>query len=467
MMRNVFFLSLMAASLSSAVLGFAPSAVSSPRIRDVQQLQFQSSSDRYTYTADDEDEDDPSVHASDTSTETSKAHAYACADTPRRRSVLSSLAILVLYTSLTIHTLPATAASIMDDQAVDGIPAITRSTLGTSVRRATVRSAQLADKLDEKWERYSDSLRDENKCDPVTGRKMFDNGFRKDGTRIGNPVLGGLCKPEPLLPVDDHVAQLVLGSAEEEVALMLGAGGGNKNVLQRKVSDVDALVGPSFARAKTATSTTDGTTNEEDDKRNLYNRNAYSRMRAYGELLLSNQNPKSDRAKAADFELRWGRRLLFGDDSSSDNSLIPSRLANRKYFKSPFPPLSDDDRGDLAYEEGALLDGLGTLSSALEALQAGGIIGHWEISVPTDDYGEVVTIAIDDDISLGAQALLREGRNGIVLNGSVVTAITRAALNRFGVSVAVDAFFLDPSTTKQDVFNPSQLVLNLSGIKGS
>ena len=111
-------------------------------------------------------------------------------------------------------------------------------------------------------------------------------------------------------------------------------------------------------------------------------------------------------------------------------------------------------------------DGRARRWRALDALQAGGIVGHWEISIPSDDYGEVVTIAIDDDISLGAQGLLREGRNGS-LNGSVVTAITRAALGKFGISVAVDAFFLDPSTTKQDVFNPTQLVLNLSNIRGS
>jgi len=373
-----------------------------------------------------------------------------------RRSVLSTLASSALLVFTPISAVAA-APSIIDESAdVDGVPAITRSGIGTSFRRATVRSAQIADKIDERWERFSDSLRDESKCDPNTGRRMFDNGFRRDGTRIGNPVLGDLCVPEPLLPMNDAVAELILGSAEEEAVLISGS---TKDSVRRKVSDVDDLVGPSFARAKPSSST--DALDKDAEKRLGYNRKVYSRMRAYGELLLSNKDSKTARAAAADFELQWGSRLLF------DAGLVPIPLANRKSFKSPFPPLSDEDKGDLAYDEGALLDGLGTVSAALDALQAGGIIGHWEISIPTDDYGEVVTIAIDDDISLGAQALLREGRSGLALNGSVVTAITRAALKKVGVTAAIDAFFLDPSTTKQDVFDPSQLLLNLSNIKGT
>ena len=369
-----------------------------------------------------------------------------------RRSILSGLASAA-FTAAACVPFPASAssstmASATDD--IDGIAAVTRSSLGTSIRKATVRSAQIADKLDEGWERFSDSLRDENKCDPNTGRRLYDNGFRKDGSRVGNPVLGGLCKPEPLLPLNDALANTVLESAEDALAGISGIG---KDAIKQKIESVDNLVGPSFARAQDASS-------EDEQKRNSYNRKIYSTMRAFGDLLLTNKDPKTARLAAANFELMFGEQLLF------DNSppLVPSRLANRQSFKSPFPPLSEDDKGDLAYEEGALLDALGTLSSALDALQAGGLVGHWEIAVPYDDLGEVVTIAVDDDISLGAQSLLREGQ-GLSLNGSVVTALTRASLKHFGIESAIDAFFLDPSTTKQDIYNPTQLLLNLSNIK--
>jgi hypothetical protein len=364
------------------------------------------------------------------------------------QSIFSALSAAFVATSfpLVASASPSTLAAAPDD--IDGVAAVTRSSLGTSIRRATVRSAQIADKLDEKWERFSDSLRDENKCDPNTGRRMYDNGFRKDGSRVGDPVLGGLCQPEPLLPLNDDLANTVLDSAEDALAGMLGLG---KEAIKQKVASVDKLVGPSFARAQ-------DTTNEDERKRNSYNRQVYSAMRSYGELLLSSKDPKTARLAAANFELKFGEQLLFG------SPLVPKSLAGRQSFKSPFPPLSEEDKGDLAYAEGSLLDGLGTLSAALDALQTNGLIGHWEISIPVDDFGEVVTIAVDDDISLGAQALLREGQ-GISLNGSVVTALTRASLKRFGIEASIDAFFLDPSTTKQDVYNPTQLLLNLSNIK--
>ena len=367
-----------------------------------------------------------------------------------RRAILSGLASAAFAAAcapLPASASPSTLASATDD--IDGIAAVTRSSLGTSIRKATVRSAQVADKLDEGWERFSDSLRDENKCDPNTGRRLYDNGFRKDGSRIGNPVLGGLCKPEPLLPLNDALANTVLESAEDALEGILGIG---KDTIKQKIESVDKLVGSSFARAQ-------DTSSEDKQKRSNYNRRVYSTMRACGDTLLPSKDPKGARLAAANFELKFGERLLF------DNSppLVPSRLANRQSFKSPFPPLTEDDKGDLAYEEGDLLDALGTLSSALDVLQAGGIIGHWEIAVP---YDEVVTIAVDDDISLGAQSLLREGQ-GLSLNGSVVTALTRASLKHFGIDTAIDAFFLDPSTTKQDIYNPTQLLLNLSNIRTS
>ena len=368
-----------------------------------------------------------------------------------RRSILSGLASAAFTAAcvpLPASASPSTLASATDD--IDGIAAVTRSSLGTSIRKATVKSAQIADTLDEGWERFSDSLRDENKCDPNTGRRLYDNGFRKDGSRVGNPVLGGLCKPEPLLSLNAALANTVLESAEDALAGILGI---SKDAIRQKVDSVDKLVGPSFARAEDVS-------NEDERKRSSYNRRVYSTMRAFGDLLLANKDPKAARLAAANFELKFGEQLLFVNSPP----LVPSRLANRQSFKSPFPPLTEDDKGDLAYEEGDLLDALGTLSSALDVLQAGGIVGQWEIAVPYDDFGEVVTIAVDDDISLGAQSLLREGQ-GLSLNGSVVTALTRASLKHFGIDTAIDAFFLDPSTTKQDIYNPTQLLLNLSNIR--
>ena len=99
-----------------------------------------------------------------------------------------------------------------------GISAVTQSTLGTSVRSTVVQSAKLVDSVDLKWERFSDSLRDNKKCDPLTNRRLFDNGFRRDGTPRGNPVLGALCDPVPLKTVDEYLIDGVLGKSLADAA---------------------------------------------------------------------------------------------------------------------------------------------------------------------------------------------------------------------------------------------------------
>lgn len=68
------------------------------------------------------------------------------------------------------------------EQQQQGIPLVTESSVGQAFRRSAVNGAKALESLDEKWEGFSDSLRDKNKCDEATGRRLYDNGFRKDGT---------------------------------------------------------------------------------------------------------------------------------------------------------------------------------------------------------------------------------------------------------------------------------------------
>merc|ERR1711924_44593 len=98
----------------------------------------------------------------------------------------------------------------------------------------------------------------------------------------------------------------------------------------------------------------------------------------------------------------------------------------------------------------------------LAGLQAQGLVGHWEISIPADDDGEVVTVAVDDDISIPAQVLLREQK---MISISPVQAAVVAACAKSGIKSRMDAYFLDPSTTAQEVYNPSQVLLSMSEIR--
>ena len=141
--------------------------------------------------------------------------------------------------------------------------------------------------------------------------------------------------------------------------------------------------------------------------------------------------------------------------------------ANRKDFTSPFPIPSSDSSSPSSYDEGLLLDALGRVSVGLSELQKGGLIGHWEISIPEDDDWNVVTVAVDDDSTIGGQILSRE--RGQPLDGSPVNAMVRAAMDdtaKVSSSYKMDVFFIDPTTTKQELYNPTQLLISLSDLLG-
>jgi hypothetical protein len=354
-------------------------------------------------------------------------------------------------------TLLGTSTWTIGDMTVEaqGIPAVTQSDLGTSVRRTIVRGAQFADTLDLQWERFSDSLRDEKKCDPRTNRRMFDNGVRRDGTRIGNPVLGALCRPDPIKPLNVQVATTVLDLAQQAGMEVTGT---SRAELQQRVEQVKSLVGPSFSRAvlvgtgtttSVSSSSASSSNDDEETKQQLlrqdFNRDLYVQMRAYGELV-ANQ-----RENVKQLDAVWGNKILA--------QLAPN--ANRNDFTSPFP--KPDPTDEQPYDEGALLDALGRVSVALIQLQEAGLIGHWEISIPEDDNWNVVTIAVDDDISIGGQILSRERNQP--LNGSAVMALVQAAMEQKAkISYKVNAYFIDPTTTRQELYNPTQLLLSLSDL---
>ena len=374
----------------------------------------------------------------------------------------TTLALVATFSSsICMFPLPASAAdngfTLMNDgQQRQGLSVVTQSDLGTSIRRQIVGGAQVVDRLDLQWERFSDSLRDEAKCDPRTNRRMFDNGFRRDGTRIGNPVLGALCSPEPLTTFDDSLAKMVLESGNEAAESTWKA---DRSGILKKQDEVRELVSPSFTRAAGTTkpntgipSSSNTDNNEEEDiqylKRQSFNQDVYVEMRAIGEAFITNTN---GRDAARQFETAWGDKLL---------TKLGATNANRYDYKSIFP--QPEDKEYQTYDEGALLDSLGKVYVALDKLKSGGIIGHYEISIPEDDNWNVVTIAVDDDITIGGQILSRERYQP--LSGSLVVAIVRGAMDGTKIPYKMDTFFIDPSTTKQELYNPTQLLISLSDL---
>lgn len=333
------------------------------------------------------------------------------------------------------------APSNADAVADEGIATVTDSSIGKGFRRSAIQGARIIDNLDEKWERFSDSLRDKNMCDENTGRRLFDNGFRRDGTRVGNPVLGSLCNPQPLLPFDSTMAEKILDLAVISAVTSNSYGSIKLDSLQDSIRETEDLVRTSFERNIQSSG------NEEEKKHKSFNFKFYSKMRA-----ISNFMPnKDDQASVKKFQLTWGNKLV--------SELAPS--ADRNDYSSPFPEIKDEFE-DYDYDKGDLLDALGTVKVALDNLRNAGIIGYFEISIPYDDYGSVVTVAIDDYVPISAEILLSEQNYSI---GGPASAIIKSAMDKAKIAFSLNSFYLDPSTTKQDIYNPSQLLLSLNNLR--
>ncbi len=406
-----------------------------------------------------------------------QGHAAVVVDPMKKtncRNLLASTAVLLsafFFTPFDNSSAVAHAATTIEQQQEQqGISLITDSSLGKAVRKSTIQGAKIVDNLDEKWERFSDSLRDQNKCDENTGRRLFDNGFRRDGvTRIGNPVLGALCNPVALSPLNQDFGNVILDYAFSSAAQVTTAtatttttdimnakvDSGNADFqrnmekLQKSKDAVGSLVQPSFERSIAKIDEQ----NINERQRQQYNFAMYTSIKAMNDEFVSSSSPSSSFSNMAkQFYLSWGNTLT--------SNIAPN--ANRNDYSSPFPTM-DDEFEDYDYNKNDLLDSLGILNVALKELQRNGLIGYFEISVPYDDYGSVVTVAVDDDITLGSQLLLRE--QGVRMNGSFVEALVRSVMEKANIKYTYDSFFIDPSTTKQNEYNPTQLLVSLSNLR--
>eukprot|EP00984_Skeletonema_dohrnii_P000100 scaffold29_cov116-Skeletonema_dohrnii-CCMP3373.AAC.10 len=243
------------------------------------------------------------------------------------------------FASVLLSPLTSNAIDYSDDQ--QGIGVITDSSIGKAFRRSVVRGAQVADKLDEGWEKLSDGLRDKSKCDKNTGRRLYDNGVRKDGTPIGNPGLGALCEPVELLPLDTVFAEKLLETAIKSATLVSAT---KEDYLQKAIQDTKDLVRPSFERSMIGS--------DEEKRKKSFNFEFYSVMRAITNVLTEK------RVSIRDFQLAWGRELV--------SMYAPS--ANRKDYSSPFPKI--DEFEDYDYDKNKLLDALGAVTVTLDAFKS-------------------------------------------------------------------------------------------------
>mmetsp|Transcript_23932 Transcript_23932/g.50426 ORF Transcript_23932/g.50426 Transcript_23932/m.50426 type:complete len:417 (+) Transcript_23932:66-1316(+) len=363
---------------------------------------------------------------------------------PRQITRRESLQQILIFASASIPLLPPTISNAQQlATEEEGIPLVTNSPLGKSIRRTIIQSARVADTLDEQWESFSDKLRDKSRCDEVTGRRLYDNGKRKDGSSIGNPGLGELCEKRGMESLDAELGKDVLGMGVESALIAVANGGKGKEALEKAIQQTKELVRPSFER-----SIQNSMDNEGERKRKMYNYEFYSTLRAIDSYLTENGGGKESTKQ---FQTAWGRILV--------ETYAPN--ASRKDYVSPFPE-KEDEFQDYDYDKGSLLDALGKLTVVLDRFKSGGLIGYYEISIPYDDYGSVVTVAIDDYVPIGAEILLKE-QNYSKCDGPLQSMI-RYLFSEARIGYALNSFFIDPSTTRQSGYNPTQLLLSLNGL---
>lgn len=336
--------------------------------------------------------------------------------------------------SLAPMVLPFASNAVIDES--QGIPVVTESSLGRSFRKSVIKGAQVADSLDEQWERFSDGLRDKSKCDEKTGRRLYDNGKRKDGTSIGNPGLGSLCNPEPLVPLKVETAAQVLDLA---ILSAVSASDKGESVVRDKITEIKILVSPSFERKEQMA------TSEDEKTKVRYNFELYATLRAIKNCL------NGDKNSIRNFQVKWGEQLV----------QLFAPTASGKDYISPFTE-KEDEFADFDYDKNKLLDALGKLTVALTKLKAGGLIGYYEISIPYDDYGSVVTVAIDDYVSISSEILLSEQGNKCE---GPVQALARYLFGAAGIDCSFNTFYIDPSTTRQVDYNPTQLLLSFNDLR--
>jgi hypothetical protein len=359
------------------------------------------------------------------------SESFSLLDPPSTKQLDRREALKAAIGFATVLLPPLSSNAISSDEQ-QGIGVVTDSSIGKAFRRSIVRGAQVADKLDEKWERLSDSMRDKSKCDTNTGRRLYDNGVRKDGTPIGNPGLGALCQPVELLPLDDAIAKKILDTAIKSTLLVANI---KEDYLLNAIQDTKDLVRPSFDRSMTGS--------EEEKKKKTFNFEFYSTLRSITKIL------EERKVDVRSFQLAWGRELV--------SNFAPS--ATRKDFISPFPEKADEFE-DYDYDKKKLLDALGALSVALNNFKSGGLLSYVELSIPYDDYGSVVTIACDDYVPISAEILLSEQK----LGQGPIQALVVYLFDKATITFNVDTFYIDPSTTRQTDYNPSQLLLNLNSL---
>lgn len=287
--------------------------------------------------------------------------------------------LLTCLTTSGIVLLTAPSAALAGEVGARITKAVTTSDLGISVRTSVVKGAQMMDKVDGQWERFSDKY--------GLGAERSKQGKRPTPKVI----------PE-LLPLDTASAKKLLEISDTTFISLTGI---SKTVLQEKIEKVAGLTRVSFERAGVVF----GQQTENNNNNNLLdftnasqlNFVVYAHFKAYSDLfmMLQETKPIPFNSFRSTFEQKVGTQVVA--------MLLP------------------EYENTSSHQKETLKQALLAVDTLCTCFRNHGLVASYEISTSLDndddndkisdwiDYGDLeFTVALDGDATLNAQILLQE-----------------------------------------------------------
>ena len=348
--------------------------------------------------------------------------------TETRRSVLSTIIFGATSSCLLIPTLPSHAGEV----GARITKAVTTSDLGISVRTSVVKGAQVIDKLDGKWEGFSDK---------------YGLGAERN-KQVGRPAPKVI--PDPL-PLDVATAAAILKAADDVFLSLMAPLSTTVKApqLEDQITKVAGLVRPSFERSSGVDLGGDNVVRDVKTAAQ-FNFASYAHFKAYSDLILLQGKSFDFNGFRRTFEAQLGQQLL---------SVLLPQAAKGLLMATASPPSEQFLNSKLKYID-QLCDAL--KDKGLLSLTERSPLEQDQISDWVGDLSDLTfTVALDGDITLGTQMLLQE--QGFRLYPDYARFGVLALLKGIeGQQAQIEDYYFDTDyNSDPDKFEVKEVVLNV------
>lgn len=341
--------------------------------------------------------------------------------TKSRRDFLVGAAVIPI--SILVLPLPSSAGEV----GAMITKAVTQSDLGIQVRKSVVRGAQIMDKIDGQWEKFSD--------DNHLGAQRFNQQDRPKPREVPD-----------LQPLNVPLANKILEISDQT---FLDLSGISSNTLESQIQKVDDLVRKSFYRA--------GLQFDTDMNAKEFNYYCYIHFKAYCDIV----KDKTLSFNVKSFETALGEKLLRLFYTHGTDDRITSLSKTEKNTKTE----------SKEYVKIALSTALEAIDTVLNALVTNGFVARAErntidqerIQDWSEDMADIqLSIPLDGDATLNAQILLQE--QGLRMYPDfgrfIIAALLRKCLEGTNQKVVDEEYYMDTGYST-DSFEVKQVLLNI------